>query len=108
MLTLTENIQFCTGSNWLISSVGTNLALVDGLIREAGVIDLQVEHAALVSPEHGVPTEAWELPVVSQRQSILGPLNPAPPVGHFAGNDCSPTLANLRVLGLDSEKLLLA
>ena len=107
MLTLTENIQFCTGSNWLISSVGTNLALVDGLIRETGVIDLQVEHAALVSPEHGVPTEAWELPVVSQRQSILGPLNPPGQVPDDAVDDGPPSLPDEGVRGGRPEELLL-
>ena len=107
MLTLTENIQFCTGSNWLISSVGTNLALVDCLIRETGVIDLQVEHAALVSPEHGVPTEAWELPVVSQRQSILGPLNPPGQVPDDAVDDGPPSLPDEGVRGGRPEELLL-
>ena len=65
VLRLTENIELCTGSNWLISSVGSHLALVHGLISEAGVSYLEVEHSALVCPEHCVPSEAGELSVVS-------------------------------------------
>ena len=45
---LTENIELCTGSNWLISSVGTHLALVHSFIRETGVINLKIEYSALV------------------------------------------------------------
>ena len=45
---LTENIELCTGSNWLISSIGTHLALIHSFIRETGVINLKIEHPALV------------------------------------------------------------
>ena len=45
---LTENIELCTGSNWLISSIGTHLALIHSFIRETRVINLKIEHSALV------------------------------------------------------------
>ena len=37
---LTEHIQLCIGSNWLVSSIGANLALVDSFVLEGGVDDL--------------------------------------------------------------------
>ena len=37
---LTEHIQLCIGSNWLVSSIGADLALVDSFVLEGGVDDL--------------------------------------------------------------------
>ena len=45
---LTENVELCTGSNWLISSIGTHLALIHSFVREPRVINLKIEHPALV------------------------------------------------------------
>ena len=62
---LTENIELCTGSNWLISSIGTHLALIHSFIRETGVINLKIEYSALVCAQDGVPSEARQFPIVS-------------------------------------------
>ena len=62
---LTENIELCTGSNWLISSIGTNLALIHSFIRETRVINLKIEHPALVWPQDCVPSEARQFPIIS-------------------------------------------
>ena len=62
---LTENIELCTGSNWLISSIGTHLALIHSFISETRVINLKIEHPALVWPQHCVPSEARQFPIIS-------------------------------------------
>ena len=49
---LTEHIQLCIGSNWLVSSIGANLALVDSFVLEGGVDDLQVEDPTFVRAQN--------------------------------------------------------
>jgi hypothetical protein len=64
---LTEHIQLCIGSNWLVSSFGPDLALVHGLVLKRGVDDLEVEDPTLVRPEDGVSREAGQVAVVACR-----------------------------------------
>ena len=49
----------------------THLALVHGLVREAGVADLEVEDAALVRAEHGVAAEPGQGTEVAWIQGIV-------------------------------------
>ena len=49
----------------------THLALVHGLVPEAGVADLEVEDAALVRAEHGVAAEPGQGAEVAWIQRIV-------------------------------------
>ena len=62
---LTEHIQLCIGSNWLVSSIGADLALVDSFVLERCVLYLQVEHSTVVRPKHGVSGKSRQIPVIT-------------------------------------------
>ena len=62
---LTEHIQLCIGSNWLVSSIGANLALVDSFVLEGGIDDLQVENSALVRVKHRVARKSRQIAIIT-------------------------------------------
>ena len=55
----------------IIIMIITHLALVHGLVPEAGVADLEVEDAALVRAEHGVAAEPGQGAEVAWIQGIV-------------------------------------
>ena len=55
----------------IIIIIITHLALVHGLVPEAGVADLEVEDAALVRAEHGVAAEPGQGAEVAWIQRIV-------------------------------------
>ena len=62
---LTEHIQLCIGSNWLVSSIGADLAFVDSFVLERGILYLQVEHSAVVRPKHRVARESRQVSIIT-------------------------------------------
>ena len=62
---LTEHIQLCIGSNWLVSSIGADLALVDSFVLERGIDDLQVEDSTIVRAKHRVPRKSGQVPIIT-------------------------------------------
>ena len=67
---LTEHIQLCIGSNWLVSSIGADLALVRCLVLEGGVDDLQVEDPTFVGAQNRVARESRQVPIITWKKCI--------------------------------------
>ena len=67
---LTEHIQLCIGSNWLVSSIGADLAFVDSFVLERGINDLQVEDSTVVRPKHRVAGKSRQVPIITCKKFI--------------------------------------